>query len=196
MTSSTPSQNLPDNFEINMAAQPGNPILEETLDENTIDPNTSLAEGTGIITGSHDAPHCIPVPAMDDESVVEPASNVAAGSTTPEVIAMDGVSLSVISPFSPPSPLVPPRAAQKRVSPSGTPSSSREPSPGRYAGPPPVVHRRVDVPGDVHDDRFKQIEAQAQLDHDYMDGLSANLHVVSNRSSSNELSIKWLRRAL
>ena len=96
-----------------MVAQPVNPILEEAQNENAIDPNANLAEGTGIITGSHDAAHSIPVRAMDDEPVVEPASNVAAGSTTPEVIAMDGDSLSVISPFSPPSPLVPPRAAQK-----------------------------------------------------------------------------------
>ena len=86
MTSSTPSQNLPDNFEINMVAQLGNPILEETLDENAIDPNASLAEGTGIVTGIHDAPQCTPVPAMDDEPVVEPASNVAAGCTLPKLL--------------------------------------------------------------------------------------------------------------
>ena len=138
--------------QLDMVAQLGNPILEETLDENAVDPNASLAEGTGIATGIHEAPQCIPVPAMDDESVVEPASNVAAGSTTPEVIAMDGDSLSVISPFSPPSPLIPPRTAQKRVSPSATPI---EPGGGRPdivskpgGGRPDIVNKPVCL--DIH----------------------------------------------
>ena len=96
--------------------------------ENAIDPNINIAGGTEMNGENDHPPHShVPVPAMEDDVPVLPAVQAGtAGNTTPEVMAMD--TLSMTSPFSSPSPVQPVRTAQKRGPSSGTPRSSRAPS--------------------------------------------------------------------
>ena len=157
----------------------------------------------------------LPVPAMDDEMPASPAVLAIAttvGNVTPEVVAMDGDTLSMSSPFTAsPSPVQPVRVAHKRGSPVGTPRSSRaasptarwssrESSPARFIGPARAVHRRTEPGSEAGPTgtagRFVQPDEQARLDHEYMDNLSMDLEGVMNLSASNELSVKWLRRTV
>ena len=102
----------PDTSEIIMVAQlssiPGVP-----QGENAIDPNINAAGGTGMNDSN---PHShLPVPAMDDGLLASPAvlaiNAPTVGNTTPEVMAMDGDTLSMSSPFTSPSPVQPVRGA-------------------------------------------------------------------------------------
>jgi len=152
---------------------------------------------------------------MEDGALALPAvlavNAATTGNSTPEVMAMDGDTLSMSSPFTSPSPVQPVREAKKRGSPATTPRgsrapsptarwSSRESSPARFVGPTRAVHRRVE-PGSEDGPtgtagRFVQLDAQARLDHEYMDNLSMDLEGVMNLAASNELSVKWLRRTV
>ena len=54
----------------------------------------------------------------------------------------------------------------------------------------------IGLGGDGQEERIQQLQEQAKHDHEYLGGLSSDVEMVMNSASSNELSIKWLRRAL
>ena len=206
----------PDHSEIIMVAQLSS-IHGVPQEENAIDPNINIAGGTSANEVLNDMNHHshLPVPAMEDGALALPAvlavNATTTGNSTPEVMAMDGDTLSMSSPFTSPSPVQPVREAKKRGSPAATPRgsrapsptarwSSRESSPARFVGPTRAVHRRVELGSEDGPTgtagRFVQLDAQARLDHEYMDNLSMDLEGVMNLTASNELSVKWLRKTV